>query len=102
MVRDHKGCTLRAIPGPLGDFNLGRQRHLLSYSVCMSLRLWERRDCYVEGDCKMVIGWGKGIGNGSWPLAHFIYEIKQLSSLLSVSLAHVLGDQNVLADNLAN
>lgn len=60
------------------------------------------RECDVEGDCKMVIGWGKGIGNGLWQLSVFIHEIRELSRLLGVSLVHIPREQNVLADKLAN
>lgn len=58
--------------------------------------------CCVERDCNLIVGWGTGKGDESWLLANFIYEIREVASLLGVSLVHVPLDQNLLADKLAN
>lgn len=36
------------------------------------------QDVYIEGDFKVVIGWGLGMGVGSWRYGHLIHEIRDL------------------------
>lgn len=42
------------------------------------------------------------MAHGNWKLAHVIYEIRELMNVLIVTLVHVLREQNVLADKMAN
>lgn len=60
------------------------------------------KDCEVEGDLAVIVSWGKGESVGSWCLASTIYKIRELMSLLVVSLSHVDGSQNELADKQIN
>lgn len=87
VVLDHKGSIIRVICGPLRDCNSVKMETPALLFGLRELKAMGIRDCCVEGGCNMVIGWGEGIGNGSWQLAQFIYEIRELSSLLGVSCA---------------
>lgn len=85
------GSTIRVICGPLVVCNSVKAVTLGLLFGLRELKAMGIRCCCVEGDCNMVIGWGSGKGNGSWTLAHFIYEIREFSSLLGASLVHALG-----------
>lgn len=74
-------------------------------NLVMELRELNRlsiHGCVVEGDSKVVISWGMGLGIGSWPLQSILYETRELVISLSTSLVHVSRCQNMLADSLAN
>lgn len=60
------------------------------------------KDCEVEGDSAVVISWGTRNCLGSWELAPFVYEIKDVVFLLFISLVHIDRSQNKLVDKLAN
>lgn len=66
------------------------------------LKKFGASNCIVEGDFQTIISWGMGNGNCFWHLSPVIYEIRELISLMNVSLIHVVRNQNGLTDQLAN
>lgn len=102
VIRDHDHNMIRVICGPLGACNATQAE---SNGLLMGLREIKRlklRGYEVEGDPAVVISWGKGTCMCSWELALIIYEIRELMSLLFISLVHVDRSRNELADKLAN
>lgn len=56
---------------------------------------------WVEGDSKVVVGWGLGHSPDYWKHAQYIHEIMDLIQVLNISLSHIPRSQNDSADKLA-
>lgn len=90
------------ICGPIVSCNSTKAETL---GLLMGLRELKKLGAHgstAEGDSFTTIEWGKGIGEGSWKLEHFVNEIQDISCLLGFKLYHVLRVQSSLADKLAN
>lgn len=87
--------------GPLGTCN-----SVKAVVTALQMGLRELRKMGIQGtlkgDSSIVIGWALGMVERYWKFAPLLYEIKELETMLGVSIAHVLRDQNIMADKLAN
>lgn len=89
VIRDHDHNLIQVTCGPLGECNA---IHAKVNSLLMGLReikCIKLKGCEVEGDSAVIISWGKGTCLNSWELASTIYEIRELLSLLFISLIHI-------------
>lgn len=75
MIRDHNSNVIRVICGPLGVCDSIKVEVVSLLMGLREMRKLELKNCLVEGDSKVVIGWHNGSGTGSWSLAPISYEI---------------------------
>lgn len=78
MVRDINSTVARVISGRTCDSTKAEIVGLLM-GLGKLRKMEAARNCIVEGNSTMVIAWGMGKGEGSWQLAHVIYEIRDLA-----------------------
>lgn len=65
------------------------------------LKILGVKDCIVEVDSAVFVGWGLGKGDGSWKVFQFNYEVRELMVVLGTSFVHVLCEQKSFADKIA-
>lgn len=102
MVRDHNGGILCVLCGPFGVCNSTETEVLSLLMGLRELKKLRLLGCIIEGDSLVTIGWRMGKDCASWRMWQHVYEIREISSLLSCSFIHVSREQNGLADTLAN
>lgn len=88
VICDHNSNVIRASCKPMGICNAIKAE---TFSLLMGLRDMQKLGCssyLVEGDSKVVVGWGRRTIGGSWCLAPLIYEIRELMPLLNGSISY--------------
>lgn len=101
VIRDCQGLVICVVASPLGHEDSTRVEVMGLFIGLHELRNIGASHGCVEGDLKVVIGWGVGSCNGFWIYAHFIHEIRDLVASLNISLSYVLRSHNFLADRIA-
>lgn len=86
IVRDDFSNIVLVLSGPLGWCDCTKAEMLglleeLCGLKCLGIQCW-----LLEGDSKVVVSLALGKCDGSWKMAHFVWEIKSLTLDLEVSL----------------
>lgn len=102
-LRDAQGLIVWVVAGSLGICDSTKVEVMGLLMGLRELKNLGAAHVSVEGESKVVVGWGLGKSDGSWKYVNLIHEIRGLAGSLDLSLSLIFqGSQNAFSDLSVN